>query len=113
MLKDRERASLSPQKPHQAVWVLTYSHEHGSDTSVHVNEASALRAIHNTMVRWWEEAIVGSTEYEEKIRQALNAGEVYEAARLWHDVTDEYFCVERCEIREEGPCAPVPEEEED
>ena len=79
------------------IWILSYSHAHGTDATVFHTEMKAGVSAIESMDRWFddlEDRFFLSLSIRQKIRRAMNQGDFKTAIDLWNRHTDETFEIE-------------------
>jgi hypothetical protein len=79
------------------VWILLYSHAHGTDITVYRTEKKAGAGAIESMDRWFEDLedrFFLSPGIRGTIRRAMNQGDYRKAMDLWNGHTDETFEIE-------------------
>ena len=83
------------------VWILSYSHRHGTDVSVYRTEKKAVAGVLEIMERWFEDLedrYFISSAMQQKIRRAMKKGDYGKAMDLWNSHTDESFEITEKEV---------------
>jgi hypothetical protein len=78
----------------KVVWVVLYSHKHGTDTLVCETEKAAYHNVIDIMLEWIDE--FDDPEQQRLLIELLQKEEYGQAINLWAEVKgDEYFEVDR------------------
>jgi hypothetical protein len=88
---------LQAKGKNMKVWILSYSHAHGTDISVYRTEEKAGAGAIESMEQWFddlEDRFFLSTGIRRKIRRTMNQGDYRKAIDLWNGHTDETFEIE-------------------
>lgn len=78
------------------VFVLEYSHKHGSDVGVYDSPESCYNAIKQIMREWLYELTPGT---QEVIAEFIDSGDITAAMVAWQEATDEYFDISETHIK--------------
>ncbi len=71
------------------VWVVTYTHRHGTDFWVCATQEAAIRSCAETACEWISD--IGYPEEGEKIAALFKAGKYQECINAYESATEEYF----------------------
>jgi len=76
------------------IWVVRYSHRHGTDINVFLTSEEAYEGIRSILLSYWDEDVEGPMPEN-----------IIDAVSMYNDVTEEYIDIEESRIR----TMPVPD----
>ncbi len=96
MAKNQSPKKQQSPKPLQTVVVLEYHHRFGTDVSVYTDVEAAKLGIASIMAESIEE--VEDPVDRERLREAVEAGNMVKAGEMWSELCDENFEYSSCEV---------------